>query len=116
MSGFLIDQEWLKRQNWVVLLKPRFTQVELHEPSNYGNDYYQIPRGNDYLPERVDYRNTRTERPSKRKQFNPDKFDGEKINWTDYLKHFETVFDWNSWGKRDTVSHEFEGSGSEGAG
>ena len=55
MSGFLIDQEWLKRQNWVVLLKPRFTQVELNELSNYGNDYYQIPRGNDYLPENFIY-------------------------------------------------------------
>ena len=70
-------------------VETKVDRVELGEPSNYGNDYYQMPRGNDYLPERVGYRNKMHERPNRRKQWNPDKFDGEKIDWTDYLKHFE---------------------------
>ena len=82
-------------------VETKFDRVELGAPSNYGNDYYQMPRGNDYLPERVGYRNKMTERPNRRKQCDPDKFDGEKIDWTDYLKHFETVSDWNNWSYRE---------------
>ena len=42
-----------------------------------------------------------TERAHRRKQCVPDKFDGEKIDWTDYLKHFETVSVWNNWNYRE---------------
>ena len=29
------------------------------------------------------------------KQREPDKFDGERTKWSDYLQHFETVAEWN---------------------
>ena len=32
-----------------------------------------------------------------RKQREPDKFDGERTEWGDYIQHFETVADWNGW-------------------
>ena len=86
-------------------IENKVDRVELGEPSNYGSDYNQMPRGNDNLPERVDYRNKMTARPNKRKQCDPDKFDGKKIDRTDYLKHFETVSDWNNWNYRENGMH-----------
>ena len=32
-----------------------------------------------------------------RKQREPDKFDGERTEWSDYIQHFETVAEWNGW-------------------
>ena len=32
-----------------------------------------------------------------RKQHEPDKFDGERTEWSDYIQHFETVAEWNGW-------------------
>ena len=32
-----------------------------------------------------------------RKQKDPKPFDGHKIEWCDYLKHFEAVSSWNGW-------------------
>ena len=34
---------------------------------------------------------------SVRRQKEPDKFDGLKVEWSDYLKHFQTVAEWNCW-------------------
>ena len=74
---------------------------EMGEFPNPMNEHYHVPRGGDYIPERAGYRNKVTDRPNRRKQCDPDKFDGEKIDWTDYLKHFETVSDWNNWSYRE---------------
>ncbi|KAL4218975.1 hypothetical protein ACF0H5_021561 [Mactra antiquata] len=35
---------------------------------------------------------------TKRKQFQPDKFDGKSTEWRDYIVHFESVSNWNGWG------------------
>ena len=35
--------------------------------------------------------------PQKRKQKEPDKYDGKKVEWPDYLVHFETIAKWNGW-------------------
>ena len=35
--------------------------------------------------------------PQRRKQKKPDKYDGEKVEWQDYLAHFETIAKWNRW-------------------
>lgn len=43
------------------------------------------------------YRANRLRTTSVRKQRDPEKFDGEKQEWVDYLKHFETVASWNGW-------------------
>ena len=32
-----------------------------------------------------------------RKQKEPDKYDGEKVEWQDFIVHFETVATWNGW-------------------
>ena len=32
-----------------------------------------------------------------RKQNEPDKYDGEKVEWQDFIVHFETVATWNGW-------------------
>ena len=32
-----------------------------------------------------------------RKQCEPDKFDSERTEWSDYIQHFETVAEWNGW-------------------
>ena len=37
------------------------------------------------------------ERQSIRKQKEPDKYDGEKVEWQDFYVHFETVATWNGW-------------------
>jgi hypothetical protein len=34
---------------------------------------------------------------NKPKQKDPKPFDGNKIEWADYLKHFEAVSSWNEW-------------------
>ena len=47
-------------------------------------------------PTRIREESRYTEK-SKRRQKEPDKFDGQKIEWTDYLRHYETVSDWNHW-------------------
>ena len=58
-----------------------------------------------------DYRRPRRSRPStssrsprssqgyrnRLKQRDPKPFDGSKIEWSDYLKHFEAVANWNEW-------------------
>jgi hypothetical protein len=46
-------------------------------------------------------RNYGTGRRSYRKERNPEKFDGEKAEWPDYHKHFETVANWNGWGEQE---------------
>ena len=65
-------------------------------------DHNPIPvsQGNGYTPQRVGY-NRFPARSFGRKQCDPDKFDGEKTDWTDYLKHFETVSEWNGWSYRE---------------
>ena len=40
-------------------------------------------------------------RTQTRKQRDPEKFDGDKIEWVDYHKHFETVATWNGWGSEE---------------
>ena len=35
--------------------------------------------------------------PIRTKQKDPKPFDGSKTEWSDYLKHFEAVSDWNGW-------------------
>ena len=35
--------------------------------------------------------------PQRRKQKEPDKYDGEKVEWPDYLVHFETIAKGNGW-------------------
>ena len=37
----------------------------------------------------------------KRKQKEPDKYDGERVEWPDYLAHFETISKWNGWAERE---------------
>ena len=37
----------------------------------------------------------------KRKQKEPDKYDGERVEWPDYLAHFETISKWNGWVERE---------------
>ena len=32
-----------------------------------------------------------------RKQKEPDKFDGNQVEWDDFLAHFEAVAQWNNW-------------------
>ena len=59
------------------------------------------------------------ENRSQNRRFEPDKFDGKRTEWSDYLQHFETVAEWNGWSyeeKRYAVSHELAGSGPKGAG
>lgn len=36
-----------------------------------------------------------------RRQKEPDKFDETKVEWSDYLRHFETVAHWNQWNYRE---------------
>ena len=51
---------------------------------------------------------TDTEKLPHRKQKEPDKYDGEKVEWQDFIVHFETVATWNGWtdlGKRLTASY-----------
>ena len=36
-----------------------------------------------------------------RKQKEPDTFDGKKIEWPDYIAHFEQVALWNQWTKAE---------------
>ena len=38
---------------------------------------------------------------TKRKQKDPDKFDGKSIEWRDYIVHFEKVAMWNNWSDTD---------------
>ena len=38
---------------------------------------------------------------SRRKPCNPERFDGNKIEWPDYRKHFETVASWNGWNESE---------------
>lgn len=51
------------------------------------------------------YPNLPTEQPvqhisvQNRRQREPDKFNGETIEWLDYYRHFETVAQWNNWGE-----------------
>ena len=40
---------------------------------------------------------TDTEKLPYRKQKEPDKYDGEKVEWQDFIVHFETVATWNGW-------------------
>ena len=40
---------------------------------------------------------TDTEKLPHRKQKEPDKYDGEKVEWQDFIVHFETVATWNGW-------------------
>ena len=42
-----------------------------------------------------------SQRRHNRKQRDPEKFDGQKIEWPDYHKHFETVANWNGWSLRE---------------
>lgn len=42
-----------------------------------------------------------TRQSAYRKQRDPDKFDGEKVEWPDYFKHFETVSEWNRWSNEE---------------
>ena len=37
----------------------------------------------------------------KRKQKEPDKYDGERVEWPYYLAHFETISKWNGWAERE---------------
>ena len=40
---------------------------------------------------------TDTEKLPHCKQKEPDKYDGEKVEWQDFIVHFETVATWNGW-------------------
>ena len=35
-----------------------------------------------------------------------DKYDGEQVEWPDYLAHFETISKWNGWAERPTASYQ----------
>ena len=43
------------------------------------------------------WRNNPSEGRNRMKQRDPKMFDGQKIEWVDYLQHFETVSKWNKW-------------------
>jgi len=43
------------------------------------------------------YRRSPARHPQSRKIKDPKPFDGNKIEWSDYLKHFEAVSEWNEW-------------------
>lgn len=66
----------------------------------YDNPTHQRCRGyvhpseydDNWRKDNVDQRSRQT-----RKERFPDKFDGEKTEWVDYMKHFETVSFWNGW-------------------
>ena len=38
------------------------------------------------------------------RQRDPDKFNGQTVEWSDYLTHFETVADWNGWNDFERAS------------
>jgi hypothetical protein len=58
-----------------------------------------MPSQERYRP--ATYNEPRARQESNRKSRNPEKFDGEKIEWPDYFKHFETVAEWNGWSSRE---------------
>ena len=65
-------------KNFEPKYEPRYDYFEPQK--RFGNDY-QGQNKNDRL----------------RRQREPDKYDGQKVEWSDYIKHFETVSNWNYW-------------------
>lgn len=41
---------------------------------------------------------------SKRKEKEPDHYDGVRVEWPDYICHFEQVALWNQWSEQEKVS------------
>ena len=48
-------------------------------------------------PYQIDTEVNASDKSPRRKQKEPDKYDGEKIEWQDFQVHFETVAAWNGW-------------------
>jgi hypothetical protein len=105
----------LKREARMVSLREpqtfacdRQNRNELRRRSSVQSDHYRSnPRGelnterNFEAPRRQHYSpnpsRSSDEYRNKPKQRDPKAFDGNKIEWSDYLKHFEAVSTWNKW-------------------
>ena len=83
---------------------PKSASVQLYpdrgqnrHPAGEYNQHYRFPRvGNQYQ----EYSDTRRAP----RQRDPDKFNGQTIEWSDYLIHFETVANWNGWNDFEKAS------------
>ena len=58
-----------------------------------------VPQGTGLVsnPCQTDAEASPNEKLPRRKQKEPDKYDGEKVEWQDFIVHFETVATWNGW-------------------
>ena len=58
-----------------------------------------VPQGTGLVsnPCQTDTEASPNEKLPHRKQKEPDKYDGEKVEWQDFIVHFETVATWNGW-------------------
>ena len=54
------------------------------------NQAYRVPRSSNQCQEYFDTHRTPMQR-------DPDKFNGQTVEWSDYRIHFETVINWNGW-------------------
>jgi hypothetical protein len=86
--------------------KYRYPQTDSEDELNdnprrarYERERPEYRRSSRYTHDRRDDENWG--RRSYRKERNPEKFDGDKIEWPDYYKHFETVANWNRWGDQE---------------
>ena len=58
-----------------------------------------VPQSTGFVsnPCQTDTETSQNEKLPHRKQKEPDKYDGEKVEWQDFRVHFETVATWNGW-------------------
>ena len=68
-------------------------------PSGLGVIESHVPQGTGFVsnPCQTDTETSPNEKLPHRKQKEPDKYDGEKVEWQDFRVHFETVATWNGW-------------------
>ena len=75
----------------------RYAQYEGLPHQNMSNYSRQFPSGSDYNA-RDNFRPTYQNSMKRNKKLrDPKSFDGVKMDWSDYLAHFETVAKWNEW-------------------
>ena len=76
----------------------QYTGYSGHTPQSCHNDDEALRFGVPFaLPGRREPVMSSGISPQRRKQKEPDRFDGEKVEWPDYLAHFETIAKWNGW-------------------
>ena len=97
---FILMSSWTGTIMVVVPNQHRYNCIQTDKNRHLAGEYhrdYRVPCASNQCQEYFDTHRTPMQR-------DPDKFNGQTVEWSDYLIHFETVTNWNGWNDFEKAS------------